>query len=89
MNYQHVSLTPQKALLGDVLSFFGGSDPEEADMLTYRCAAAARIVHSGIKTSETEVRRLSAFKLSLWCPYCQTGHAILGKDMQVIPDIVA
>jgi hypothetical protein len=45
-------------------------------------------VHSGINASEADVRRLSALRLSLWCPYCQCGHAILGKDMQVGTDIV-
>jgi hypothetical protein len=25
---------------------------------------------------------------SLWCPYCQAGHAILGKDIQVVADVV-
>jgi hypothetical protein len=52
-------------------------------MLIYRCPTTAKIVHSGIEASEADVRRLSALKLSLWCPYCQGGHAILGKDVQV------
>jgi hypothetical protein len=52
-------------------------------MLIYRCPTTSKIVHSGIEAPEAEVRRLSALKLSLWCPYCQGGHAILGKDTQV------
>jgi hypothetical protein len=52
-------------------------------MLIYRCPTTSKIVHSGIEASEADVRRLSAFKLSLWCPYCQGGHAISGKDTQV------
>ena len=52
-------------------------------MLIYRCPTTAKIVHSGIEASEADVRRLSALRLSLWCPYCQDGHAILGKDIQV------
>jgi hypothetical protein len=52
-------------------------------MLMYRCPTTAKIVHSGIDASEADVRRLNALKLSLWCPYCQDGHAILGKDTQV------
>jgi hypothetical protein len=53
-------------------------------MLIYPCPTTARMVHSSIETSETEVRRLSAMRLSLWCPYCQAGHAIPGKDTQVL-----
>jgi hypothetical protein len=56
-------------------------------MLIYRCPTTAKIVHSGIDASEADVRRLSVLKLSLWCPYCQGGHPILGKDMQVAKDI--
>jgi hypothetical protein len=56
-------------------------------MLIYRCPTTAKIVYSGIEASEADVRRLSALRLSLWCPYCQDGHAILGKDLQVATDI--
>jgi hypothetical protein len=57
-------------------------------MLIYRCPITARVVHSSIEASEAEVRRLNSLKLSLWCPYCQVGHAILGKDTQVVADVV-
>jgi hypothetical protein len=57
-------------------------------MLTYRCPTTQRIVRSDIESSAAEVERLSVFRLSLWCPYCQTGHAILGKDTQVATDNV-
>jgi hypothetical protein len=57
-------------------------------MLIYRCPTTQQIVRSDIETSEPEVRRLSAFRFSLWCPYCQGGHAILGKDTQVATDAV-
>ncbi len=57
-------------------------------MLIYRCPTTAKIVQSGIDASEADVRRLSALRLSLWCPYCQVGHAILGKDIQVDADAV-
>jgi hypothetical protein len=59
---------------------------EEGGMLTYRCPTTARVVHSGIETSEDEIRRLGALRLSLWCPYCQVGHAILAKDTLVTAD---
>jgi hypothetical protein len=52
-------------------------------MLVYRCPTTAKVVHSSIEVSVAEVRRLSALRFSLWCPYCQVGHAILGKDLQV------
>jgi hypothetical protein len=55
-------------------------------MLIYHCPTTGRVVRSDIETSEPELRRLSALKLSLWCPYCQAGHAILGKDVQVSAD---
>jgi hypothetical protein len=52
-------------------------------MLTYQCPTTGRVVRSDVEISEAEMRRLSALKLSLWCPHCQGGHAILGKDTQV------
>ena len=55
-------------------------------MLMYRCPTTARVVHSSIEASETQVRRLGALRLSLWCPHCQVGHAIFGKDTQVVAD---
>jgi cytochrome c-type biogenesis protein CcmH/NrfF len=58
-------------------------------MLTYRCPTTAKVVHSSIEASETDVQRLRALKLSLWCPYCQGGHAILGKDTQISTAVVA
>ena len=55
-------------------------------MLTYRCPTIARVVHTSIETTENEIRRLSTLRLSLWCPYCQVGHAILAKDTQATAD---
>jgi hypothetical protein len=55
-------------------------------MLIYYCPTTTRIVRTSIETSEADARRLSVFKLSLWCPYCQMGHSILGKDTQVVAD---
>ena len=56
-------------------------------MLIYHCPTTARVVHSSVEASEADVRRLGALRLSLWCPHCQLGHAILGKDTQVVADI--
>jgi hypothetical protein len=58
-------------------------------MLIYRCPKNGKAVHTSIQTSGNEVRRLSAFKLSLWCPHCQDAHIILGKDATVAPGEVA
>ncbi len=57
-------------------------------MLIYHCPTTGRVVCSDIETSEAELRRMSALKFSLWCPHCQVGHAILGKDVQVSADAV-
>jgi hypothetical protein len=51
-------------------------------MLAYQCPTTSRVVHS--RASEADLRRLSVMRLSLWCPYCQIGHAIMGKDIQAI-----
>jgi hypothetical protein len=55
-------------------------------MLIYCCPTTGRVVHSNLDISEAELMRLRPLKLSLWCPYCQEGHAILGKDADVGPD---
>jgi len=67
--------------------FFSGCK-RRGIVLIYRCPTTSKIVQSGIDASETDMRRLSALRLSLWCPYCQGGHAILGKDIQVDSDAV-
>jgi cytochrome c-type biogenesis protein CcmH/NrfF len=56
-------------------------------MLTYHCPTTGRVVRSDLETSEAEMRRLSALRFSLWCPYCQTGHSIFGKDIKVATDV--
>jgi hypothetical protein len=58
-------------------------------MLIYSCPTTAKIVQSSIETSAVDVRRLGALKLSLWCPYCQVGHAVLARDTQIVAKIVA
>jgi hypothetical protein len=57
-------------------------------MLIYRCPTTAKVLHSSIETCETEVRRLSDLRLSLWCPPCQGGHSILARATQIIADIM-
>jgi hypothetical protein len=52
-------------------------------MLIFSCPTTGKVVRTNIETSEAELRPLSELKLSLWCPYCRGGHAILGKDTQI------
>jgi len=52
-------------------------------VLIYRCPKTDKVVKTSINTSEDEVRRLKTLELSLWCPYCQVGHAIMAKDVWV------
>jgi len=85
INIRHCRLS--KPPFARVVSFL--SQIRKANlMLIYHCPTTARVVHSSIEASEADVRRLSAMRLSLWCPYCQLGHAVLGKDMQVAKNVV-
>jgi hypothetical protein len=56
-------------------------------MLIYRCPKNGRTVRTGIETSDKDLQRLAVFKLSVWCPHCQDGHTILGKEAAVASDI--
>ena len=58
-------------------------------MLTYRCPTAGKIVRTGIDASREDLRRLQSFKLSVWCPHCQTGHTITGREATVVSDELA
>jgi len=52
----------------------------EIRMLSYNCPATKRPVETSIDTSSSMLKRLGQFKLSLWCPHCQTGHQIVACD---------
>ena len=54
-----------------------------ASMLIYRCPKHGKTVHTSIETSDNEIRRLAAFRLSVWCPHCDDAHVIMGKDAAV------
>jgi hypothetical protein len=56
-------------------------------MLIYNCPTTAKPVRTSIETSGTEMKRLRGLKISLWCPHCQIGHAVLGKDVQFVQEI--
>ena len=53
--------------------------------MIYRCPKSGKTVRTSIETSGKEIRRLAAFKLSVWCPHCQDAHTIFGKDASVAP----
>jgi hypothetical protein len=53
-------------------------------MLSYSCPRTDQRVYTSIDTSEEALRRLASFKLSVWCPYCDSSHAIMGKDAIVV-----
>jgi len=58
----------------------------EVSMLIYSCPTTAKLVHTSIEASETDLTRLRGLKISVWCPHCQLGHAVLGKDVQIVQD---
>jgi hypothetical protein len=53
-------------------------------MLIYNCPQTKQVVETGIDTSSQMLKRLGQFKLSLWCPHCQSGHQILACDALII-----
>jgi hypothetical protein len=55
-------------------------------MLIYRCPNSGKTVRTCIETSEHELRRLAAYKLSVWCPHCDDAHAIFGQDASIASD---
>jgi hypothetical protein len=55
-------------------------------MLIYSCPMTSKLVNTSIEASESDLTRLRGFKISLWCPHCQLGHAVLGKDVHTAPD---
>jgi hypothetical protein len=51
----------------------------------------ARQAVSGLEPATSDMgpgylTRLRALKISLWCPHCQLGHAVLGKDVHIVQD---
>ena len=76
-------ILPEIRAAPTVLQIFATRQGKGILMLIYHCPTTRRIVRTGIDTSEADVRRLGALKLSLWCPHCQIGHSILCKDTQL------
>ena len=55
-------------------------------MLVFDCPITKNHVRTSVETSPEELRRLGGFRLSLWCPHCQTGHQIVATDARVVDD---
>ena len=55
----------------------------EHGTLTYSCPETTRPVRTGIIADTATIEKLSFFKLSVWCPHCETPHTILGKQASI------
>ena len=55
-------------------------------MLVFDCPITKNHVRTSVETSAEELKRLGKFRLSLWCPHCQTGHQIVATEARVIDD---
>ena len=53
---------------------------DHESVLTYKCHDTGRAVRTVILTDKTTLAKLSAFKLSVWCPHCRAPHKIVGKE---------
>jgi hypothetical protein len=58
-------------------------------VLTYRCPDTGQFVQTDIRTSQTELKRLGQFKLSLWCPHCQAAHQIVAANAFITEQVDA
>ena len=56
-------------------------------MLTYNCPTTGQFVETCIETSPSILKRLDQFKLSLWCPFCRTGHQIAASKAFVTEQV--
>jgi hypothetical protein len=50
----------------------------------YNCPATKQAVETSLNTTNENLQKLGQAKLSLWCPYCQTGHQILACDTFIL-----
>jgi hypothetical protein len=53
---------------------------QEEGVLTYKCPDSGRSVRTSIRTNSKILRRLGAFKISVWCSHCGAPHQIAGND---------
>jgi hypothetical protein len=61
-------------------------EDRECCVLTYHCPETKQLVRTNIETSKEKLQRLGKFKLSVWCPHCQTGHQTTASDASVSLD---
>jgi hypothetical protein len=58
-------------------------------MLRYSCPVTGRMVETSIEVSKQNLSRLEGFKISVWCPHCQTGHKIAAQDGIIVEPVAA
>jgi len=62
---------------------------QEETVLTYKCTDSGLAVRKAIRTNKTTLTRLSAFKLSVWCPHCGAPHQIAATDASLSYSMLA
>ena len=62
---------------------------QEEGVLMYKCPDSGRAVRTSILTNSKMLKRLGAFKLSVWCPHCGASHQIAGNDASVTHSLLA
>jgi hypothetical protein len=64
---------------------------EVMSVVIYRCPETHRDVETAIITDEATLAKmqLRPFKISVWCPHCQTSHEILASEAWVDGGIAA
>jgi hypothetical protein len=62
---------------------------QEESVLTYTCPDSGRTVRTAILTDSKTLKRLGAFKLSVWCPHCGAPHQIAGHDASLAHSLLA
>jgi hypothetical protein len=60
-------------------------------VLHYRCPETSRDVTTAIITEQEVLARmqLHPFKISVWCPHCQTSHEVFASDAWVTDGVAA
>jgi hypothetical protein len=72
-----------------ILTVVVASMDQEQGVLTCMCPDSGRAVRTTILTNETTLRRLKAFKISVWCPHCGAPHNITGNDASLVYPLLA
>jgi hypothetical protein len=64
-------------------------DHKEEGVLSYKCPDSGRAVRTSILTTDKTLKRLGAFKISVWCPHCGAPHNIGGNEASLTRPIPA